>query len=192
MFPVPRRPQETATTDGVSRLVRSNETMLISHGDQRLWLQGGRIYDDAGLEISGENVPGWFQEEYKKLHPLMAETHPVDGSEPQGVANRTREQRINELRSQLADLERDQINANAPSRVGEGEGVGREQLVDETDEEHLDKLTKQQILQLIDDEELEVENSTKMKKEELIAAVIEARVNKSANTGQPPDENDDK
>jgi hypothetical protein len=123
MFPVPRRPQETATTDGVSRLVRSNETMLISHGDQRLWLQGGRIYDDAGLEISGENVPGWFQEEY---------------------------------------------------------------------EEHLDKLTKQQILQLIDDEELEVENSTKMKKEELIAAVIEARVNKSANTGQPPDENDDK
>lgn len=180
MFPVPRRPHDTRVSGGVVTLAGSTETMMLTSGDQRVWLQGGRVYDEAGVDLTDTELPGWVNIEWQKLTPEMQATHPLDGSAPQGRVNIARQSKIAELRAQLAQLETDEINSGAGTKIGEGSVTGQAaQPIDETDEEHLNKLTKQQILDLAADEELEG-ISSKMSKEDMVAAVLEARQAKAS------------
>lgn len=172
MFPVPRKPHDTRVSGGVASVVGSVETMMLSNGDQRLWLQGGHIYDESGIDLGPDEVPGWFEEEYKKLTPLMKSTHPIDGSAPAGKANLARRNRIEELKRELESLETAEINS-ASSSVN----LNDERPVDETDEEFLHSQTKDQLIQIAADEDLEVDG--RLKKDDLIAAILAARAEKA-------------
>jgi hypothetical protein len=155
--------------------------MMITQGDQRIWLQGGQLMDESGQVLDPDTLPDWFKGEYEKLTERMKATHPTDGSEPAAPKDSLRRSRIDELRKELALLEEQDINSSVGARVGEGEGrtdqgsgVPLRRPVDETDEEALHGMTKQEIFNISQDEELDGIDM-KMTKAEMIAAVVEAR-----------------
>ena len=178
-LPVPRKPHDTRSTGGVTTLASNNDTMMLTNGDQRVWFQGGKVYDEAGVELEGDKIPAWVQDEYKKTTQVSKDTHPIDGSQPSGPASRSRAAEIDDLRRRLADLERDEINATAGARVGEGERQDKSgRPLDETDEEALNAMTKDQLLSQAQDEELEG-ITLSMKKDEMVAAILRARAEKA-------------
>lgn len=70
MIPTPQPPHVTKNTNGVSALVKSNETCRLTGPDGGgLWVQNGHVYDDVGVVI--EDIPEWFWEEYNKMTPYM-------------------------------------------------------------------------------------------------------------------------
>lgn len=73
--PVPHNPQQTRVVGGVANIVKENPTMMIRSGDGVLWVQSGTVFDDGGKPLSGDEIPGWFWEEYGKTSPAMQEAH---------------------------------------------------------------------------------------------------------------------
>lgn len=69
------KPQQTRVVGGVANVIKDNPTMMVKSGDGALWVQGGLVYDDAGKALVGDEIPGWFWEEYKKVSPDMKEAH---------------------------------------------------------------------------------------------------------------------
>lgn len=67
-----RRPHETKTSAGVSRLVRENFTARFVERDQTpLIAQDGNVFSDSGTLV--KEVPAWFWEHYVTLSDDMKE-----------------------------------------------------------------------------------------------------------------------
>lgn len=69
------KPQQTRVVGGVANVIKDNPTMMVKSGDGALWVQGGLVYDDGGKALVGDEIPGWFWEEYKKVSPDMKAAH---------------------------------------------------------------------------------------------------------------------
>lgn len=74
-IPTPAKPHVSKAAGGVAGIMTSNETMMISSGDGRLWVQNGAIYDEAGKELAHDDIPGWFWDEYNKITPGQKAEH---------------------------------------------------------------------------------------------------------------------
>lgn len=72
-LPVPNKPHVTKVMGGVSNVSGSHETMCLSSGDGRLWLQEGRLFDESGRRP--DPIPDWFWEEFGKMSPEMQQVH---------------------------------------------------------------------------------------------------------------------
>lgn len=99
-IPTPAKPHVSKVAGGVAGIMSSNETMMISSGDGRLWVQNGAIYDEAGKQLADDEIPGWFWDEYNKITPGQKAEHgtlaemkeKVSGDETKGVVDREAEQ----------------------------------------------------------------------------------------------------
>lgn len=72
-IPLPEKPHTTKIVGGVETIIGRNETMLVSSSEGRLWIQNGRVFDEAGK--SPAEIPDWFWEEFRKVSPEMQAKH---------------------------------------------------------------------------------------------------------------------
>lgn len=74
-LPVPHAPQVTRVTGGVANITKENNTMQIKTGSGALWVQNGAVFDERGVLVPPDEIPGWFWEEWKKVSKEMKEIH---------------------------------------------------------------------------------------------------------------------
>lgn len=74
-LPVPHAPQVTRVSGGVANITKDNATMQIKTGSGALWVQNGSVFDERGVPVPFEDIPGWFWEEWKKVSKEMKEIH---------------------------------------------------------------------------------------------------------------------
>lgn len=74
-LPVPSAPQVTRVSGGVANITKQNNTMQIKTGDGALWVQNGGVFDERGVPVPFEEIPGWFWEEWKKVSKEMKAIH---------------------------------------------------------------------------------------------------------------------
>jgi hypothetical protein len=51
------------------RLSKVSPAMRLASEDQHLFIQHGRVYDEAGTPIKQSDLPGWFLEQVEKCTP---------------------------------------------------------------------------------------------------------------------------
>lgn len=86
-IPTPAKPHVSKVAGGPAGIMSSNETMMISSGDGRLWVQNGVIYDEAGKQLADEDIPGWFWDEYNKITPGQKAEHGTTAEMKEKVAS---------------------------------------------------------------------------------------------------------
>ena len=127
MLPVPSKPHVSKTAGGVSQITGSNETMCISNGSERLWLQEGLLLDESGNVP--DPVPGWFWQEFNKLSAAMKQRH--------GNVLKLAKGKVKDYPSSRGDLEQDNPAPVPALKAGDDSDQGGDPSLESKEEEQL-------------------------------------------------------
>lgn len=113
-FPVQNKPHVTKVAGGVSAITGQHETMAISNGEGRLWLQEGTLVDESGKVP--DPIPDWFWTEFNKLTPAMKQRH--------GAVLKLRGEKAEEVQSGNSDTEQDNPGRTPALKGGDDSDKG--------------------------------------------------------------------